>query len=48
MQFHEEVLSDAPERMRAIQARLARTHELTFQSEFVWETWRLREPPAPA
>jgi len=42
VQFHEEVLPDAPERMRAIQARLARTHRLTFQYEFVWENWELK------
>lgn len=41
VQFHEEVLPDAPERMRAIQAGLARTHRATFQYEFVWENWQL-------
>jgi FkbM family methyltransferase len=45
IQFHEEVLPDAPERMRAIQAGLARTHRPTFQYEFVWENWQLRDPP---
>jgi FkbM family methyltransferase len=42
VQFHEEVVPDAPERMRAIHERLARTHRATFQYEFVWENWELK------
>jgi hypothetical protein len=42
VQFHDFV-PQADERMRAIQARLAATHELTWQERFVWENWRLRE-----
>lgn len=43
VQFHDFV-PDAESRMRAIQARLATTHELTWQEEFVWENWRRRDP----
>lgn len=41
VQFHEFVPQAEP-RMRAIQAALERTHELTWQYRFVWENWRLR------
>jgi FkbM family methyltransferase len=41
VQFHSFVV-DAPERMSQIRSRLARTHEPTFQFDFVWENWRLR------
>ncbi len=43
VQFHEDVIPDAAVRMRKIQAELARTHALTFQHEFIWENWQLRE-----
>jgi FkbM family methyltransferase len=39
VQFHEEVVPGALERMHAIQQGLARTHRQTFQFEFVWENW---------
>lgn len=39
VQFHDFV-PGATERMRAIQNRLSRTHELVFQYEFVWEAWQ--------
>ena len=45
VQFHEFV-PDAAMRMRAIQERLAETHELTWQDRFVWENWRRRAMPA--
>ncbi len=44
VQFHQDVVPDAVNRMRAIQADLPRTHTLTYQYEFIWENWRLREP----
>jgi FkbM family methyltransferase len=42
VQFHD-FAPDAEARMTAIQYRLAATHELTYQSRFVWENWRRRE-----
>jgi FkbM family methyltransferase len=41
VQFHDFV-PDARRRMHAIQQRLTRTHELTWQREFVFENWRRR------
>jgi FkbM family methyltransferase len=41
VQFHD-VVPDAVRRRKAIQERLARTHELAWQFEWVWESWRLR------
>jgi FkbM family methyltransferase len=43
VQFHEFVV-DAPQRMRAIHEALRRTHKPTYQAEWVWENWTLREP----
>lgn len=42
VQFHE-INKDSLARMRKIQARLAQTHCLTYQYEFVWENWRRKE-----
>jgi FkbM family methyltransferase len=42
VQFHDFV-PDAEARMGAIQGRLARTHDLTWQYRFVWENWRRRD-----
>jgi len=42
VQFHDFV-PGAEARMQAIQERLARTHELTWQYRFVWENWRRRD-----
>lgn len=39
VQFHDFV-PNARERMEQIQHRLAETHKLTYQYEFVWENWR--------
>jgi len=47
IQFHTFV-PDATARMEAIQRRLERTHELTYQYRFVWENWRLRSSVAAA
>jgi FkbM family methyltransferase len=41
IQFHDFV-PDAFERMKNIQKGLSKTHELTYQYEFVWENWRLK------
>jgi FkbM family methyltransferase len=38
VQFHRWV-PDAERRMERIQADLARTHRLTFQYRFIWESW---------
>lgn len=42
VQFHDFV-PDAPTRMRRIQEALSCTHYPTFQYEFVFENWRLRD-----
>lgn len=42
VQFHDFIVPDAPERMKNIQNRLAKTHTLTWQYEFVWENWELK------
>lgn len=42
VQFHAFV-PNAKARMIAIQERLAATHEPTFQYDFVWENWRLKD-----
>ena len=42
VQFHDFV-SDAEARMRAIQRNLEKTHYLTYQYEFVWENWKLKQ-----
>ena len=41
VQFHD-CLPDARERMESLRDRLAKTHEVTYQEEFIWENWRLR------
>lgn len=42
VQFHDFIISNAKERMNAIQTKLSITHELTYQYEFVWENWKLK------
>ena len=42
VQFHDQVVPNAAERMHRIQQRLAETHEPTYQFPFVWENWRLK------
>jgi len=42
IQFHDFVYN-AIGRMRSIQDKLDKTHKLTFQYEFVWENWQLKE-----
>jgi FkbM family methyltransferase len=41
VQFHD-FIPDAEKRMKAIQNDLQKTHELTYQYEFVWENWKLK------
>lgn len=43
IQFHSFV-PDAAARRRALQERLRRTHELSWEYPFVWESWRRRAP----
>lgn len=43
VQFHD-IGQGSAERMRALQARLADTHDLMWRHELVWESWRRREP----
>ena len=41
VRFHD-FAPDTERRMRAIQADLAHTHELTYQHPFAWENWKLK------
>jgi len=42
IQFHN-FFPDAEKRMKNIQGKLAITHKTTYQYEFVWENWELKE-----
>lgn len=42
VQFHDFVITNAKERMNKIQNTLSKTHSLTYQYEFVWENWQLK------
>jgi FkbM family methyltransferase len=42
VQFHDFV-PDAENRMKAIQEKLGKSHSTTYQYEFVWENWRLKD-----
>ncbi len=42
IQFHHFV-PNAITRMKAIQKELSKTHELTYQFEFLWENWRIKK-----
>ena len=42
IQFHRFV-PNAINRMQNIQSQLKKTHELTYQYEFIWENWKLRQ-----
>ncbi|HLX52615.1 MAG TPA: FkbM family methyltransferase [Aquella sp.] len=42
VQFHDFV-PNAYSRMKNIQKELSKTHELTYQYEFVWENWKLKD-----
>ena len=39
VQFHD-IFPTAEKRMKAIQTKLKKTHNLTYQYKFVWENWR--------
>lgn len=41
IQFHDFVPS-AEERMKSIQKELRKTHDLTYQYQFIWENWKLK------
>lgn len=40
VQFHDFIIPNAAKRMQDIQKQLSKTHELTYQYEFVWENWK--------
>ncbi len=42
VQFHD-FAPDAVQRMKEIQRQFRKTHELTYQYEFVWENWALKK-----
>ncbi len=42
VQFHDFLLDDGKERMISIQENLSKTHQITYQYEFVWENWQLK------
>lgn len=42
VQFHDFVIENASDRMKQIQSEIAKTHQLTYQYEFVWENWQLK------
>ncbi len=43
VQFHDFIINDAKNRMEKIQAALSKTHELTYQYNFIWENWKLKD-----
>jgi FkbM family methyltransferase len=43
VQFHDFIIPNAKERMNKIQHELSKTHILTYQYEFVWENWKLKD-----
>lgn len=42
VQFHDFVIHNPRDRMEIIQKELIKTHELTYQYDFVWENWKLK------
>lgn len=42
VQFHDFVIDNARRRMTALQNKLSETHVLTYQYDFVWENWKLK------
>lgn len=42
VQFHDFLLDNGKERMHKIQEHLSKTHQITYQYEFVWENWQLK------
>ena len=43
VQFHDFIIDNPRERMENIQKELMKTHKLTFQYDFVWENWKLKD-----
>ncbi len=43
VQFHDFIIDEAKTRMENIQAALSKTHELTYQYNFIWENWKLKD-----
>ena len=43
IQFHDFIIDNAEERMKNIQIQLSKTHEITYQYNFVWENWKIKE-----
>jgi len=43
VQFHDFIMDNSKERMNKIQQELSKTHEVTYQYEFVWENWKLKQ-----
>ncbi|CAD7803923.1 hypothetical protein CHRY9390_01150 [Chryseobacterium aquaeductus] len=43
VQFHDFVIENPRERMVKIQKELSKTHSLTYQYDFVWENWKLKD-----
>ena len=37
------MIENPRERMEKIQKELAKTHQLTYQYDFVWENWKLND-----
>ena len=42
IQFHDFIIPNAKERMNKIKKELSKTHQLTYEYEFVWENWKLK------
>ena len=42
VQFHD-FFSNSEKRMKNIQSKLNKTHELTYQYPFIWENWQLKK-----
>lgn len=43
IQFHDFIIDNAEERMKNIQNQLSKTHEISYQYNFVWENWKIKE-----
>lgn len=42
VQFHDFIIENARARMENIQQQLSKTHDLTYQYDFIWENWKLK------
>lgn len=43
VQFHDFVIENPRARMERIQKELSKTHRTTYQYEFVWENWKIKD-----